>query len=374
MKFAFIVNNYPPRVGGVEMHVASLARHLTDAGHSVIVYTLHETQGRSVEGGVTVVRLPEYLRVQGILGFPALGTARRVARALRAEAVDVVSVHTRFFPMSWVGLRAGRRAGVPVVHTEHGSGYVVSDSALVRLASRMVDHTVGRAVLRGADTVLGVSENVVSFVARLSGRRARVFYNAIEGSDSETQVTQRPEHLVFVGRMVPGKGWDVFVDCVARLRADGLQITAEMLGDGPDMSALRAHIEALGLADAIAVRGRVDSQAVRESLRGATLVNPTTLAEGFQTTLLEALAEQGRVVTYPVPGAQALAAEGRSVTITADRTESALLDALRAVLSGSASSDESDAMDAPLDSWTWATRSREYVEICERSIGSTRAK
>lgn len=370
MRVAFVVNNYPPRVGGVETHVSSLARHLTRLGHQVIVVTLSEHTGRvRDEDGVEVIRLRERWRVGDVLGFPVLGTKRRIAREFAHHGVDVISIHTRFFPMSWIGLRVGRRLGVPVVHTEHGSGFVVSSSPIIGFGSRIVDETVGRAVLRGADSVLGVSDRVADFVGRLSGRTARVFYNAIDEPDTAPSARQKSAEdglrLAFVGRLVPGKGADLFIDTVADLTSRGVAVEAEVLGDGPERAALAARVDSAGLTERVRLRGRVDPAMVRRSLAGAILVNPTTLAEGFQTTLLESLAEGGRVVTFDVPGADVLRSQGHQVIVVERHSAQALADAVLRV-----SADES--VGAPLVGWYWSDRASEYVAILEQARGGAR--
>ena len=365
--FAFVVNNYPPRTGGVELHVQALAHELVRKGHRATVVTLGSPVGWRQDAGVEVLTLPEHFRVADILGFPSPGTRRRISRLLHDLDADVVSVHTRFFPMSFVGWRAARAAGLPLIHTEHGSDHVTSDSFVIRTASKAVDLTLGRMVLRGADRVLGVSEAVVAFVLRLSGVGARVFYNAIavDSADSEgaavtiTGAASRTNHLVFVGRLVPGKGWDTYLDVVSQLKRAGRSVTGEVLGDGADLIELRRRIEAMGLSDAVVARGRVSQQEVRVALRGATLVNPTTLSEGFQTTLLEAIAEGGSVVTYPVPGAAVLAQAGAPVIVSSEPTP----DSLFATLEGMLSAPPTPAPSGFIESWTWPARAEEYIEI-----------
>ncbi len=363
MRIAFVVNNYPPKTGGVETHVHSLARRLRSSGHEILVITLADVAGASSEDGIEVIRMREHLRVGDVLGFPSPGTTRRIARLLKERRIDAVSVHTRFFPMTWIGLRAGRRAGTAVVHTEHGSDHVVSPSALISMASCMVDRTLGRHVLRAADEVLGVSESVTAFVRRLSGREARVFYNAIDASPrpATSERFPRADRLVFVGRLVAGKGADVFVDLVAELAAENPGLESVMLGDGPDRAGIEERIRRAGLEARIAVRGRVCAEEVRRELRGAILVNPTTLAEGFQTTLLEALDVDGRVATYDVPGARLLREQGYPVMIAERRDLGALLEAVDAARNA-------DAGDARLHGWYWEDRADEYVETLVRSV------
>lgn len=359
MRIVFVVNNYPPRVGGLENHVSSLARHLAAAGHDVVVHTMSDAGTRattSSEQGVEVHRWPEAFQIGGLLGFPTPAAARGLWRAITRSGADLVSTHTRFFPLTWLAVAAARAARLPVVHTEHGSDHVASPSPVIKVGSRVVDETFGRLSLRGADAVLGVSDEVVAFVRKLSGVRGRVFHNAIEVPDAAGAPADLRRHLVFVGRIVPGKGWEDFLEVVASVGDD---VTAEVLGDGQDLPALRRRAAALGLGQRLVIRGRVPMAEVFAALAGAILVNPTRLSEGFQTTLLEALAVGARVVTYPVPGTALLAAQGAPVTVV-DRSADALLAGVRSRLD-----DDAGAVwgAEEIAAWSWPARSREYVEL-----------
>lgn len=364
MRIAVITNRYVPRIGGVELHTYHLAQSLADRGHEVEVITIAEDPGRRRDGEVEVLTGRAHLPVADVITFPALGTTTQLAAHLARRRIDVVSVHTRFFPMSMVGLRAAHRAGIPVIHTEHGSNFVAADSPVVSLGSRAVDLTMGRYVVTHADRVLGVSPAAAAFARRLGAREAEVFYNAITPPDRSVAVTDRPGHLVFVGRLVPGKGWDTYLQALARLRSQGLEVTGELIGDGPDRGAAQQMAEDLGLLGSVELAGRLSPQEVREHLRGATLVNPTVLSEGFQTTLLEAVAERGRVVTFPVPGAAELAQEGQPVTLTENRT----VEDLTRALSGAVSTPAPLAAPALIDRWTWPARAEQFERIALETI------
>lgn len=368
MKLAVITNTYPPRTGGVEFHAQNLAQELSAQGHSVYVLTIApEGPSTRQEGGVQVLTGRCHLPVAEVISFPSLGTARRLGSFLRAEGVEVVSTHTRFFPMSLVGLQAARRAGVPLIHTEHGSGFVASSSPVIAAGSRTVDLTWGRYVLRGAQRVLAVSPQSAAFVKRLSGVEAEVFYNAITAPLPGRKHRDRPNHLVFVGRVVDGKGWDTFLEAVAALRRSGLEVDGELLGDGADLPQARRRAEELGLADLVEIPGRVTPTEVRERLDGATLVNPTVLSEGFQTTLLEAVAEGGRVVTFEVPGAQLLRDSGMPVAICPQRSTDALVSTLQAFLAAP----PAPAAPETITPWTWPVRARQYSQIVQEVLGAS---
>ena len=359
MKVAFVVNTFPPRMGGLEQHLGALSSGLSKLGHSVVVVTIANRPGVRSDGEVAVLSGQARFPIADVISFPNVGTTNRVARFLDEQRVDVVSTHTRFFPMSLVGVRAAGRSGIPVVHTEHGSGFVASDDPAVFVGSRAVDMTMGRYVLRHADRVLGVSEEAASFAARLGCRSTDVFFNAIPEVSGRGPAEDRPSHLVFVGRLVPGKGWDVFLRVVAAVRALGFDVDAEVLGDGPDRCKAEQMVSALGLAGVVRVLGRVSPEEVRRSLSGATLVNPTTLSEGFQTTLLEALAERGRVVTYEVPGAFLLQGQGFPVVTAKKRDTESMVEAVVLLLS------DPPALLAPraMQRWMWPQRVLEYEAI-----------
>lgn len=370
MKIAFIVNSYPPRMGGLEQHLGNLAQGLTKNGVEVTVFTIGDNPGVRRDDDVVVRTGKRYFPIADIISFPALGTRRALSRVLRDQGYDLVSVHTRFFPMSLIGVLAAKSAGIPAMHTEHGSGFVAASSPLISLASRMVDQTIGRFVLRSADMVLGVSAEAAAFAKKLGARMPRVFFNAIPDFPAPLEVEDRPQHLVFVGRMVPGKGWDTFLHAIKELLAQGIDVTGELLGDGDSLPEVRELIQTMGLTDRVVACGRVDVRRVHETLRGATLVNPTVLSEGFQTTLLEALSERGRVVTYDVPGARLLQSEGAPVVITEQKSLEALVSALRSFLS-----DPPPVIDyEALSSWRWPARSKQYMDLAGEVIRSHPAK
>ncbi len=361
MKIAFVVNNYPPKVGGVELHVQALAKELVRAGHEVLVITLGEQIGLRSDDSVTVVTMREKMRVADTFGFPTFNSVKRIKRLLKSHRIDVVSVHTRFFPMTIIGLAHAKALKIPAVLTEHGSDHVAHESPLIRIASKIVDLTFGHWAFKQANTVLGVSQAACDFVQRVSGVRAKVFNSAIPARAAQITPDPRPEHLVFVGRMISGKGWDDFIHTVANLRAKNPAVTAEMLGDGGSFTQARELIAKKNLAGVIKMRGRVSAQQVRAALAGATLVNPSKLSEGFQTTLLESLDSGGRIVTYRVPGASELLHSGAPVVISQAKTVSCLAAAVQQMWR----ENPAPWPQHKLTAWKWPSRAADYIRICE---------
>ncbi|MGV3246832.1 glycosyltransferase family 4 protein [Rothia sp. 11254D007CT] len=346
----------------MEQHVHALGTHLVRQGHRVTVITLDDTPGRSVEDGITVYRLKEYLRVEGIVGFASPVGLYKALRVLKKEKIDVISVHTRFFSMSWWGVVLGRLLNIPVVHTEHGSGFVVSEKAVIRLASQLVDRTLGVLTLRAASKVLGVSQPSCDFVKKLSGVDAEVFYNVspLPMAAPEDVVFQRKK-LVFLARVVEVKGWRAFLETVQQLHAEDAEITGVVLGAGVDLEKAKAYAAELGISDAVDFKGFVDHATVARELCGATLVNPTVAAEGFQTTIIDAYVSQAAIVTYDVSSARVLKDAGVRVHIVGQQGVPQLVAAVRAEL---AQGPQAYPVE-DLQRWGWASQGKTYERIIQ---------
>lgn len=372
MHVLFSVNNYPPSMGGVQIHVARLAESLVKLGHNATVITSSGEPGEYVENGVRIVRIPGHFNIGGVISFPRIGTARWLRRYVREHHVDVISTHTRFFPMSIITVRAMAGGGVPIVHTEHGSDFVAGLPLPLMAASRLVDLTLGRRVLRKATVVLAVSEASADFVTRLSAVDARVFHNAIDTAPwlaARGPASEQGDRLTFLGRLVPGKGWETFIEVVAALRQrrhPGL--TAAIIGEGIDHGRVQDAVRERGMGSCVAVTGRLSGDALVAAVAGSILVNPTVLSEGLQTSLIESLASGGRVATYPVPGAELLRSMGGPVEICSERTAAAMTAAVERLLDQPR---EPLAEEAVLE-WDWTRRAREYVDILEETLARSR--
>ncbi len=364
MKIAFIINNYPPKTGGLEQHVSSLASHLRARGHEILVLTLSNATSVSEEAGLRVYRYKEYLQVDGILGFPAPVSVRDVYRLLKEERVDAISTHTRFFSMSWLGVALGKALRVPVIHTEHGSGYVVSEKKLISVASKLVDQTLGRATLKLASKVLCVSDPSREFVKQLSGVNGEVFYNVSPlPVISAEETTFNRKKLVFLARVVEVKGWRTFLDIVASL-ADDPDVSAVVLGAGADLVKAQAYAAQLGIADRVDFRGFVGHDVVAQELRGATLVNPTVAAEGFQTTIIDAFVSQAGIVTYDVSSARVLQEHGATVRIVEKGNAGALLEAVKAEIAHP----DIRRDEVEMRQWGWDKQAEVYENILSTMV------
>ena len=116
-----------------------------------------------------------------------------------------------------------------------------------------------------------------------------VFGSARNGRDSAD-----PVRLLAVGRFQPKKGYPTLFEAVARVRA-AVQLT--VVGYGPLETALRAQVEALGLAGRVTWAGALDQPAVRAHYRASDLfvlaseIAPDGDRDGLPNVVVEALSQ-----------------------------------------------------------------------------------
>jgi colanic acid/amylovoran biosynthesis glycosyltransferase len=124
--------------------------------------------------------------------------------------------------------------------------------------------------------------------------------------------------LLCTGTLHAVKGQRYLVEAVARLRAEGLDITCDFVGDGPDRAALAAQAAQLGVAGAVHFHGAQTREQVIEHLRRADVVVAPSVPtadgrrEGIPVALMEAMAAGVPVVASRLSGIPELVVDGET--------------------------------------------------------------
>jgi glycosyltransferase involved in cell wall biosynthesis len=101
----------------------------------------------------------------------------------------------------------------------------------------------------------------------------------------------RDRDVVFLGRLVSGKGVPVLLDALAALAARGQRATLTIVGEGPDEPELRQRTESLGLAQQVRFAGWQQGVALVEILNAhRVMAVPSVWEEPFGVVALEGLA------------------------------------------------------------------------------------
>lgn len=115
-----------------------------------------------------------------------------------------------------------------------------------------------------------------------------------EAYASEPRVyTGLARRAVVVGNLqLPHKGVDLALTALAQLRAEGMELQLQVVGEGSLRPALEAQAQELGVADACTFVGaRATPAQVREDLRQAELFLIPSRTEGLPRALLEGMAQ-----------------------------------------------------------------------------------
>ncbi|MEU3981362.1 glycosyltransferase [Streptomyces sp. NPDC026672] len=241
-------------VGGAEQQLRLLLRHLPLSCDVVTLTDPGPVADGLAADGVRVVHL-------GMRGNRDPAALPRLARLVRRGGYDLV--HTHLYRACLYGRLAARLAGVrAVVATEHSLG----DSQMEGRALTAGVRALYLAGERLGRTTVAVSPTVAARLERwgVPGPRIEVVPNGIDAARFRFDPLLRrrtrralglPEDAYVVGgvgRLVPGKRFDVLVEALAVLPPDCRLL---LVGGGPQEEALRRTAREAGVADRVLFAG-----------------------------------------------------------------------------------------------------------------------
>ncbi|MBL8842052.1 MAG: glycosyltransferase [Planctomycetes bacterium] len=336
-------------MGGAELHVARLLDGWQAGPTRPLVVAMH--RGGPVEPRLRSAGVP--VELLGIQRAPirrplaALRDARRLEAATlaAAERHGVALIQTHLSDADWLGLRVGRRLGVPVVITCHDPHLLPQERGAGELRARLRRFLQAR-LWRRAAAFIAVGAEVVRAIAKVPGVDPARIHLIRSGFVSRPlpSATQRAEWrvkhaallegadelLLGVGRLVENKGFHHVIDAFARLASERPRARLLIAGDGPERAALAAQVERLGLGGRVVLLGARDD--VGELLALADLFVTGTRYEGLGLAAAEALDQEVPVVAFRVSGIEEVVDDERTGLLVAHGDLAAYADALRTLL------------------------------------------
>jgi glycosyltransferase involved in cell wall biosynthesis len=318
MKLAVLCDAiYPYHHGGKEtLHYERSAR-LARRGHEVRIHTMHwwpERESQIVRDGVALhaiaPRVPMYSPKGRRSIWESLAFGLGALRVLWSPPFDVLDVDQFPFTPFFAARLARRVRRRPVTAT----WYEVWDRAYWREYMGWlgpVGFFLQRFAARSADLIFADS--------RLTARRLtdwlgvdprRVIVVAPAGTEgiSPSPLRSKTVDCIFIGRLLPHKHVDVLLEMLARLP----DVTALIVGTGPEKERLIAQARRLSLSDRIRFESGLSRETILERLRGARLLTFPSTREGFGVVVLEANAcgVPALVVQHPDNAALELVRDG----------------------------------------------------------------
>ncbi len=296
----------PYATGGGEKRYAILARELVAMGHRVDWLSMRQKDSADAEeiDGVRHLHAGPRIMQPPLRSFGAkLRFMLSVIVHLARHRPDVVDCQTYApLPAAWLICKL---RGIPLVATIHDTSTASSNDSVADQWMSAWDAWLAGFVERhlyrlSYSRVLTVSEAVKNALVQhmgLAPSSISVVPNGIDLSAIDAIAPHpSPTDLIFVGRMVPHKHPEVFLEVASRLNAArkdrGLKpLKLRMIGGGPLAASIRAQAEAFGVSDELEWLGELESHTdvVAHIKSARVLVLPST-REGFGLVLAEAMA------------------------------------------------------------------------------------
>jgi glycosyltransferase involved in cell wall biosynthesis len=305
-----LVHNTYQQPGGEDVVFESEKQLLERAGHTVIPYVRSNMELKDASMLDRIVMGPRVVW--------SSKSRHDFAKILERERADLVHVHNTFMVISPSIYSACLHRGLPVVQTLHNfrllcpAGNFFRDGVICKeCAEQSLLQSVRHGCYRNSKTATAAVALMLAFHRSLGTWRTSVtrFIVLTEFAKGEfiaagfpsEKIVVKPnfvgsdpceracpgDYAVFIGRLVETKGLQVLLNAWRNLRAP---FRLEIVGDGPDRTALEAQAREWGLTG-ITFRGALPRDETIQVIKQARFtVVPSRLYETFGMCIVESFA------------------------------------------------------------------------------------
>ncbi|MGH3439823.1 MAG: glycosyltransferase family 4 protein [Sciscionella sp.] len=359
MRVLMLSWEYPPVVvGGLGRHVHALARHLTNAGHDVVVLARQEAGTDAsthpatdeVHDGVRVIRVaedPPHLTFERDLVAWTLAMGHAMVRAclalLRYWQPDVVHAHD--WLVTHPAIAVAEQARVPLVATVHATEAGRHSGWLSHPLNQQV-HSVEWWLANRADELITCSEAMRAEVGHLFDldiAPIHVIHNGIETRSwrvpADRVSAARARHsprdgplLLFFGRLEYEKGAQDLLAALPKIRRTHPGTRLVVAGKGRHLPQLIGQARKLRILRAVDFVGHLPDRALVAALAAADVTVMPSRYEPFGIAALEAAAAGAPLVASTAGGLGEVVVDGRTGLSFSPADVGGIAAAVRAVL------------------------------------------
>lgn len=327
-----MVGQFPPHIGGVGVHIHSLAKELVKNGEEVFVITYPHKDIKDIDG-IHVIGT-KGLNIAGIrsLFFAIFGTIQLI-RIIRKYDIDIIHGHY-LYPSGLVAVLAGIFTKKKVYVTSHGS-----DMFCLYPKHKFMQPII-KFVLKRADVILVVSEALKKEVLKLNipniENKIKINWNVVDIEKfqpdnnyefkKELKIAEAHPIILFVGNIIKRKNVATILDAKKLLKE---KCSLVVVGDGPLLNSLKSKAESEKIPDVIFTGARSDIEHIIPSSN--VLILPS-FSESFGLVLIEALACAKPVIGSNVGGIKEIVTENVGLLVEPTDTKG-LANAIDSILS-----------------------------------------
>ncbi len=316
-----------PEAGGSELHAHEVMRRWAEAGISVRSWTSR------VDGAAREISRHGYVvsrRAGRYAVFPRTALAGLRRQIGCGDGLVEIWNGMPFFSPLWA-----RCPRVVFLHHVHAEMWHMVLSRWAAKLGYAIEHRVAPPIYRST-RIVTLSESAKAELVERLGFAASQISVVPPGIDQRfkeagSRLAKDADPLVIaVGRLVPVKRFDWFIEAMTTLRRRHPRLRAVIVGEGYERPALEAHVERAGARSWLTLPGRLTEDALIDLYQRAWLVVSTSLREGWGMTLTEAAACGTPAVATRIAGHLDAVVDGETGILV--NTVEELVDAADAVI------------------------------------------
>jgi glycosyltransferase involved in cell wall biosynthesis len=292
--------------GGSELHAHEILERWADAGIDVRLWTsrVDGAAREIVRNGYTVNR-----RAGRYAVFPRTAVAGLRRKIGTGDALVEIWNGMPFFSPLW-----SRTPRIVFLHHVHAEMWdMVLSPRLARLG-RLLESRIAPPFYRKSQIVTLSESARRDLVRRLKhpADRVTVVPPGVDPRFTPEGPLSPTPLVIGVGRLVPVKRFDLFIEAMIALKARQPELEAMVIGEGYERPALEAQIAAAGAGGWISLPGRLPDADLIAAYRRAWVVCSTSSHEGWGMTLTEAAACGTPAVATRIAGHEDAVIDGES--------------------------------------------------------------
>lgn len=314
---------------GAEVMIFTLLNRLRDYSEiRVLALSLNEgvLTNKLREVGVKTFVIPEKFNT-----FPQI--LMKSIKLFKEEKIDIVHSH-RFKENLLAFLLVRSMKNVKIITTIHGLSEQDYAGINVNFFGRWKKRIHFLILKYFFDRIIAVSQDIKKILMKdafFSPSTTEVIHNGIDISNikkninDETKIQKGYFYIGTVGRMVPVKGFDLYLDLAAEIRKKTDNVRFSILGDGPRKEHLILKAKELKIENAVDFLSACPNP--EQYYNSLDLYINTSFHEGMPLSILEAMAYGKAVVAPNVGGIPEIISNGENGMLIEDRNVEGFVDA-----------------------------------------------
>lgn len=315
MKIA-MVGQFPPHIGGVGVHIHSLAKQLIREGHEVYVITYPHKDIKDIDG-IHVIGT-KGINIPGLRGLMfGINAKKELKKLINEENIDIIHGHY-LFPAGWASVKAGKSTNTKTYVTAHGS-----DIFEMYKRQKFMRPFI-KKVLSDADIVLAVSNALKDEIIKIDvpgiKEKIKIHWNSVdiekyktteENKDkfkkelvNEYNLDPNKPMILFVGNIIKRKNVNLLVEAKRLIKTDANLV---IVGEGSELEKLKEKVKNDDKINDVYFTGA--RRDVEDLYPSCDLLVLPSFSESFGLVLIEALACGNAVIGSNIGGIKEIITE-----------------------------------------------------------------